>query len=198
MTIVDHIPCLNAAATLCLLGRVAPIPIVERCLDEFTRTNSIRWLTDTLERLSAPNCRGTTRLSKVLNDPRRTAGRTESWFERVVADLLARKDLPPLELQYPVTVNSDRYRIDVAIPSVRLGIEAHSRTYHWGPEAADADNRRDLALSGAGWQLLYVTWTQLDEPTIFVEQVARAVAARRTMFAGENSQPRPEPPANAP
>ncbi len=172
ITVIDHIPTLNAAATLCLLGRAASTPVVERCLDEFTRCHSELWLTETLDRLHAPNCRGTSTLTRILDEPRRAAGPTESWFERVVADLLACDAFPPVELQYPV----------VAFPAMRLGIEAHSRTYHWGPSAENADNLRDLSLSGAGWQLLNVTWSQLEDPTAFVERVAQAVAARRALL----------------
>ncbi len=183
---IDHIPTLSAAATLCLLGRVAPIHTVERCLDEFTRSHSMTWLADTFDRLHAANCGGTTTLAKVLDDPKRVEGVTDSWFERVIADLLARSDLPPLELQHAVEVDGVGYRLDLAFPALRLGVEAHSRSFHWGPDKVDADNRRDLALSAAGWQILYVTWSQLRDPRGFVKEVARVVTARRAAFAGAN------------
>ena len=188
LTVIDHIPSLSAAATLCLLGRAEPPATVERCLDEFTRQHSERWLVETLDRLHAPNCRGTSTLAKILGDPRRIARPTESWFERVVADLVAGECFPPVELQYPVAANGQQYRIDIALPTIRLGIEAHSRTFHWGPGAADADNQRDLLLSGAGWQLLYVTWSQLHDPSAFVDQLTRVVAARRATFADNGSR----------
>jgi len=186
VTTVDHIPTLNAAATLCLLGRRASIAVVERCLDEFSRSHSMTWLADTFDRLHVANCGGTTTLAKILDDPKRVDGVTDSWFERVIADLCARSDMPPLELQHGVEVDDATYRLDLAFPALRLGIEAHSRSFHWGPEKVDADNRRDLALSAAGWHILYVTWSQLRDPEGFVNDVARVLAARRAAFAGAN------------
>ena len=188
VTVIDHIPTLNAAATLCLLGRRATVAVVERCLDEFSRAYSMTWLTDTLDRLHAGNCGGTTTLAKILENPKRVAGVTESWFERVVADLVTRADIPSIELQYPIEVQGARYRIDIAFPSIRLGIEAHSRSFHWGVDKVDADNQRDLALSAAGWHILYVTWSQIRDPEGFVKQVAQAIAAREAAFAGANDR----------
>lgn len=104
----------------------------------------------------------------------------------MVAELIARNDLPPIELQYPIEVDGRRFRIDIAMPSVRLGIEAHSRTFHWGPDKADADNRRDLLVSSSGWQLLYVTWSQVADPDGFLKEIGRTVAASRKLFAGTN------------
>jgi very-short-patch-repair endonuclease len=187
---VDHIPVLNPAATLCLLGRVAPVIEVERCLDEFTRSHSMTWLHQTHKRLNTGNCRGAARLSTILSDPKRVDGVTESWFERLVADLLNHGDLPPIELQYPIEIDGPgrEFRIDIAFPSIQLGIEAHSRSFHWGPDKADADNRRDLLVSSAGWQLLYVTWSQVKDRDRFVAEVAQAVRARQTLFAGETGR----------
>lgn len=191
ITEVDHIPTLNPAATLCLLGRVAPREVVGRYLDEFRRDFSMVWLVETLARLRTGNCRGVATLDRILDDPRRVDGVTDSWFERLVADLLSQPGLPPLELQHPVRVGSrghKSYRIDVAFPSIRLGIEAHSREHHWGLDKTDADNRRDLALTAAGWQLLYVTWSQIQDPATFVRDITRVVAARTRLFAGESGQ----------
>lgn len=176
--VVDEIRTLNQAATLCLLGRAAEPRFVERCLDEFTRTESMPWLLQTLERLWAPNCGGTTVLARILDDPRRVDGVTDSWMERLVADLVARLDIEDVELQHPVAVNGHRYRLDVAIPSIKLGIEAHSRKYHWGPGTADADNVRDLDLAVAGWEVLYITWTQLCDPDALSDAIEAIVRAR--------------------
>ena len=155
---VDGIVTLNQAASLCLIGRVVASQDLGWYLDQFLRTESLRWLTKTLDRLWSPtDCRsGLASLAWLSNRDRLTAT-TESWLERVVADLLTVADLPPLHTQYPVNVGRRQFRLDLAMPSIKLGIEVHSRTYHWGPGREDADNVRDLAIGSVGWQLLYVT-----------------------------------------
>ena len=60
ITVVDHIPTLNKAATLCALGPYVDAATLERCVDEFLRTDSHRWLADTMDRLGThrPNSVG--------------------------------------------------------------------------------------------------------------------------------------------
>ncbi len=145
------------------------------------------WLHETLDRLTTGNCRGTAMLTRILADPRRVDGVTDSWLERLVANLVNQPGLPPIELQFPVCVDAvgSRYRIDIAFPSIGLGIEAHSRSHHWGVDKIDADNRRDLALTASGWQLIYVTWSQVQNRTQFVAEITQAVRARQRLFAGD-------------
>ena len=182
ITEVDHICTLSRAATLCTLGPHVDARTLERCLDAFLRTDSMRWLEETMERLGQRVPSGVSHLREVLDDPRRVNGVTDSWFERAVADLVALPWLPPIKLQHEVVTDSVRYRLDIACPALKLGVEAHSRTFHWGAGKEDADNVRDLALSAAGWQLLYVTWSQIGRPDTFVSQFAAAARARAELF----------------
>jgi very-short-patch-repair endonuclease len=175
---VDGIRCLSQAATLCLLGRVESDETIERCLDAFLLEHSMRWLVDTLNRLSTVNGSGPAALVRVLAHPGRNLGRVESPMERLTAGLLASADLPPIVLQHPVEVGETRYRIDLAMPEIKLGVESHSRRFHWGRQAEEGDNARDLALASAGWTVLYVTWAQLQDPARFVEQVTDIAALR--------------------
>ena len=179
---VDRIRCLNKAATLCLLGEQGNSGFVERCLDEFLRTESATWLDQTVERMVANGASGCSHLVKVMRNPKRVRGATDSWMERVVAQILNVRSLPRLSLQHRIEVDGGHRRVDLAFPDVRLGIEAHSRTFHWGPGKEDADNVRDLEVASAGWQLLYVTWAQLHDPERFADQVVRAVKARSQQF----------------
>lgn len=186
--VVDGIACLNKAATLCTLGATGDRRLVEQCLDSFLRTDSATWLDHTLSVLWTSHAAGPRMLVSVLNDPRRVEGVTDSWMERVTAQLVATPWMPPVVLQQPVCVGDRTYRLDVAIPDLMLGIEAHSREFHWGPGKEDADNVRDLAISAAGWQVLYVTWAQLQDPDGFVGNlaaVARVRAAQLRVSLGE-------------
>ena len=180
--VVDGITTLNRAATLCLLGRIVNREDLGWYLDQFLHAESRRWLDSTVARLWSPTDRGPTRLRTLLADRDRLAQPTESWLERVVADLLAVADVPALELQYPLCVDGPRLRLDIAMPTIKLGVECHSRSYHFGAGHEDADNVRDLAAGSAGWQLIYVTMSQLADPGGFVNQVAAIARARQRQF----------------
>ena len=49
LTEVDHITTLNKAATLCMLGSHVSADVLERCLDDYLRTESERWLDETAD-----------------------------------------------------------------------------------------------------------------------------------------------------
>ena len=181
LTEIDHITTLNKAATLCLLGPHVSDEVLERCLDDYLRTESERWLDETAERLRGHKPGGVRALERIRNDPRRAVGVTDSWMERVVAKLVALPWMPPIELQHPVAVDGRHFRLDIACPELMLGVEAHGRSFHWGVGKEDADNVRDLLIGSVGWKLLYVTFSQLQQPDEFVrlfEATARARAAQ--------------------
>jgi len=125
ITAVDDIPTLNRAATLCSLGPVVDAATLERCLDSFVRSDSVAWLRSTMDRLGSRKPGGVAALERLLDDPRRVSGVTDSWFERVVAQLVALPWLPPIELQHEVTTMNGRYRIDIACPDL---LSASKRT----------------------------------------------------------------------
>ncbi|MEZ5229744.1 MAG: type IV toxin-antitoxin system AbiEi family antitoxin domain-containing protein [Acidimicrobiales bacterium] len=177
VTAVDGLPVVSRAAAVCQLGWDSP-HLVERAVDEFSRTSSMAWLRETADRHRAAGSRGVAALDRVLNDPRRADGVTDSWFERVIERLLRHRDLPPIELQYEVVVDGHVYRIDVAIPNVLIGIEGHSQTFHWGPKVVDADNVRDIHLGSVGWRMFYVTWWQAHHPDRFVDHIVAAARFR--------------------
>ncbi len=60
-----------------------------------------------------------------------------------------------------------------------VGLECHSRTYHFGPVKEASDNLRDLELAGAGWEVLYLTWEQSRRPDDFVPLLAQTLMTRR-------------------
>lgn len=178
LTLIDHVPTLNKAATLCSLGRAVDASTLDRCLDEFLRTESQRWLVETMDRLGTQRPSGVRALHDLLNDPRRVGGVTDSWFERVLANLIALPWLPPMALQHEVKTEAGNFRLDIACPDLMLGVEAHSRTFHWGADKTDADNVRDLHLTSKGWHVLYVTWSQVRRPEEFAALFATSARKR--------------------
>ena len=172
-TEVDSIPTSGVASTLARLGAVVCQPRVEQALDDALRRGySLRWIEQTVERLHRPGPTGTGVLLRLLRDPARRGVAPDSVFERLTARILEAAGLPAPTLQHPVRLpNGQVARIDIAWPSVKWGIECHSRRYHFGPSHAAADHDRDHQLAMAGWQVAYLTWHQLRDSDYVVELV---------------------------
>jgi very-short-patch-repair endonuclease len=89
-----------------------------------------------------------------------------------------KKNFAP-ELQHWVVTPGGRYRIDVAFPDFRVGIEGKSRAHHLTDEAFEADPIRDANLAIAGWIIIHVTWAQLqDDRDGVVRRIRRALESR--------------------
>jgi very-short-patch-repair endonuclease len=178
--IVDGIPCSSIAATLAQLGAVTPDRTVEKALDEVLRRGVPQaGIQATVERLHRPGPSGTGALLRILADERRSGRLPDSWFERLVQKILAGANIPNPVLQHQVKVSSGkRYRLDMAWPELAVGLECHSRRYHFGPLKEAADHKRDLALAGTGWEVLYMTWEHRKNPAEFLPLLAETLATR--------------------
>lgn len=180
---VDGIPTTNLAQTLVQLGAVVESDQVEQALDDVLRRKvSPVWIEQTLESMWRPGPTGAGVLLEILRDPRRAGRLPDSWFERLTERLMTAPELPVAERQFEVVTARGRRRLDLAYPGVKLGIEAHSRRFHFGPGREEEDGRRDLELAAAGWEILHVTWGMAHEPDLFVPLVVDARRARRHQF----------------
>jgi very-short-patch-repair endonuclease len=111
-------------------------------------------------------------------------GCPENSFEDAIRELLTNAGLPTPELQHWVTTPGGRYRIDVAFPEFRIGIEGKSKAHHQTDEAFESDPIRDTDLAIAGWIIIHVTWTQLrDDSGGVVRRVRRALLTRGAPLA---------------
>ena len=181
VTAVKGIPTTTVARTLCDLGAVLRQDDVERCLDAALRAgHGERWIRDTLARVRRPGPSGTATLQRILDDPRRTGGIPESWFERLVRRALAAPDLPPVVLQHALRAASGRViaRFDAAIPEWRIGVEAHSAAWHAQPGRVWRDLERDNAVKAMGWDIVYVTWSLARRPDEVLDLIRRTSRAR--------------------
>jgi hypothetical protein len=147
------------ARTLADLGAVVDSLQVRRALTAARRRGtSLRWIQLTAERLHRPGPSGAAvLLSQLATIP--YEGRVpDSWFEELLALCLNDSDLPPIVPQYSIRDASGRIvaTTDIGIPSVRLGLEAHSRRFHFGPDAEPLDEQRDMAAAVCGWDLQYL------------------------------------------
>src|SRR5690606_29435189 len=123
-------------------------------------------------------------LVRVLARPDRAGVVPESWRERVTERLLHHPELSPLVRQYEIRDQRGEVvaRVDLAVPSVRLGIEFHSDQWHYGPRRGRKDRRRDLALSRLGWEIVYLDIADHDSPQAALEAVLDVARVRRRQF----------------
>lgn len=187
VTMVDGIRCTTLGRTLVDLGSVVPsIRAVRRALTSARRRGlDLEDLKRTGERLHRPGQTGTTILSYVLAQVPWEGRLPDSWFEELIALALADSDLPPVVPQYPIMDETGRVvlRTDLGIPAVRLGLEAHSRRFHFGPDAEALDENRDIIATRCGWELLYLGWFATRRPAD-VLRLVREVVRRRAADLG--------------
>jgi hypothetical protein len=188
VTTIDGIPVTGLARTLCDLGSVVAASVVERALDDARRRDvSLRWLEQTAARLHRPGQSGTGVLSRLLAQARLEPTVRCSWFERLVEDCLQSPELPPLVRQHAVHDPYGRLAgvLDLAFPSIRLGVEAHSRQFHFGRTSEHRDEDRDHRLARCGWEVLYVGWQSTRRPADVLALVIDTARHRRSLLAAQ-------------
>lgn len=179
---IDGIATTGLARTLADLGSVVPdIDVVRRSLTDARRRNvSLRWIRSTAERLHRPGQAGTGMLLRCLDEIPHEGRVPDSWFEELLALCLVDPALPEVVPQYRIRNAAGRVvaRTDLGIPAARLGLEAHSRRFHFGPDAGALDEQRDLAAAACGWELLYLGWYATKRPAEVLAIVKQVVAVR--------------------
>lgn len=112
--------------------------------------------------------------------------RALTWFEELLALCLDDASLPEMHFQYPIRDDGGRIvaRPDIAFPSVRLGLEAHSREFHFDEDAQAVDEDRDIAAALCGWELTYLGWYATKRPASVLRIVKQLIAVRRSELRG--------------
>lgn len=181
---VDGIAVTSLARTLADLGSVVrDRRLVGQALTDARRRGAgLAGIRATAERLHRPGQRGTGVLLRHLDAIPFEGSVPDSWFEELLARCVDHPLLPEVVPQYRIRDRNGCVvaRTDIGIPSVRLGLEAHSRRFHFGPQAEPLDEQRDLRAAACGWELLYLGWYATRSPEAVVRAVAEVVAARRT------------------
>ncbi|MDQ3544102.1 MAG: type IV toxin-antitoxin system AbiEi family antitoxin domain-containing protein [Actinomycetota bacterium] len=183
VTTIDGIPCTNLYRTLPDLGSVIRDPNqVRRALTSARRRGiNLELLRTTTERLHRPGQAGTGVLLRLLHAIPWEGTLPATWFEELLALCLTDSSLPEIVPQYRITDASGRVvaKTDLGIPAVKLGLEAHSRRFHFGEDAEALDENRDIAASLCGWELTYLGWHATKRPDAVLKIVRELVAARR-------------------
>ena len=184
---VDGIGTSGLARTVCdLYAMLGALP-GERGLDDFQRRGlSMPWLARTAQRVQDSKGRGMTRLLSELELRRDPIPVRGSWFEKLVEQCLGSPRIPGLERQHTIRDSSGRFvaRVDLAVPLVRLGIEAHSKRFHTGSRQELLDQRRDNAVALQGWELAYVGYDDANSSPRSVRVYIERLVQRRDLDLG--------------
>lgn len=183
LVVIDGIPCTGLARTVVDVNGLGDWDLAVRAVDDFERRRaSLNWLRLTAERLHRPGQSGTG-VTLSLLDRRQRGGRVpDSWFERLVERCMSIPGLPPWERQHEVADHDGHpfARLDLACPKLLLGVEGHSRAFHFGQRPEAFDERRDNRLGAHGWYVSYVGWYDTEDPALVaatIESIARHRAA---------------------
>lgn len=116
----------------------------------------------------------------------------ESPMETRLRMLLVLAGLPEPDVQHVVAVagGGPRYRLDLAYPDARVGVEYDGRQHAEDTRQWNHDLRRREALDDAGWKLLVVTAQDLfRRPDEVVRRVCTALVARGAVAASTRVDP---------
>lgn len=190
LVVVDGIRCTNVARTLVDLGAVVHEARVERAFDDAIRKGANpRWLRRTAERLVRPNVIGPALVLQLLDQHEKRGTVRGSWFERLVELCLVHPELDGLVIQYELRAGTGEHvaTFDLAAPDAMLGIEAHSRLWHFAAEREAGDEHRDRAAGLESWDVMYLGYSEITSPTTVRDEVVARVRARRQLIAGSAS-----------
>lgn len=193
LTTVDGVPCTTLARTLADLGAVVQPDRVRQALtDARRRRMDLAELRSVAERLHRPGPTGTGVLLRLL-DAIPCEGRVpDSWLEELLAACLRHRGMPDVIAQYEIRdANGILIAVtDLGIPAVRLGLEGHSRQFHFGPEQEPFDEDRDMRAAACGWELLYLGWHAAQRPEQVARRVHEVVRARQSALGQARPQER--------
>jgi hypothetical protein len=188
ITTVKGFPCVTRERALTELGAVVPgVQSVRKALSSARRKGlDLDRTRQTAERLHRPGQRGTGLLLRLLDNIPWEGRLPDTWFEELLALCLNDPALPEIQFQYPIRDDSGRIvaRPDIAFPSVRLGLEAHSREFHFDEDAQALDEDRDIAAALCGWELTYLGWYATKRPSAVLRIVKELISVRSRELRG--------------
>ncbi|HUF31894.1 MAG TPA: type IV toxin-antitoxin system AbiEi family antitoxin domain-containing protein [Acidimicrobiales bacterium] len=172
----------DATRTLCDLGAVCSLDVVEQALESALRRRltslpRLRWR---IEALARSGRSGPPQLRLVL-DRRPPGPPTESMLETLFVQCVRAGGLPDPIRQHQVRDAGGRFiaRADLAYPSHRVLIELDSWEHHHDRRAFQHDRGRQNALVTLGWTVLRFTWEDVTcHPADTAGVVRAAIAAR--------------------
>ncbi len=164
--LVEGLPATTPERTLFDMGAVCRPTVVLMGFDKARKNGLVTYASvdTTLRRLARPGRPGVRALRWALSvrDPRQAP--SESEMETLMLEVLRRHGLPAPIPQYEIR-KQGRFiaRVDAAYPEARIAIEYQSYQEHVGPEPLVSDNRRRSRLRALRWEMLGVTYPELQD-----------------------------------
>jgi very-short-patch-repair endonuclease len=180
ITEFDGIPITTPARSVIDSSAALSTEEVARCVDELIRLRvmTVDDLAITLGRFKVSRGRALARVGEVLGMRHPDLAPSDSALETSVASVLLGADLGRLVQQHPVRVGGKSYRLDLAYPDEKIGIEVDGREFHSGRRVFDSDRERQNALTLAGYLILRFTAT--TTPDTIVAATKSALRMRRS------------------
>lgn len=158
------IPATSIHRTILDLAAVEPVEVVASMIREaeYRRLGDRLSLPQLLERY--PRRRGTQRLRVALERVERLPpGTPVKPLEERFVPFLGRHGLPRPRLNDWILLEARRFRVDCHWPADRLIVELDGWEGHRSRSAFRSDRARDRALHVAGFEVVRLTWAQLDD-----------------------------------
>ena len=163
--------CYSVAGLRCVSRPVALLQIAAsdgaasagRALDAaLRRGDSPVWIRQVANAWRRQGVSGPSTLLRLL-DERVDARIPRSWFQRLVKSVLLAHGVTT-EDEFPVRGRDGALlaELDLAIPSLKIGVEGQSWRWHASPSARADDARRKRRLRRLGWEIVEVWWSDLD------------------------------------
>ncbi len=168
----DGLPVTSPARTLIDIAGASTPRELELSLDEGLRSGivTLHQLRDILERI--PNRRGE-RTLRALADPSRLITVTRSEAEERFLQLVRDATLPPPE----VNVSLQGFMVDFLWRREGIVVEVDGFAFHGSRRRFEDDRSRGAQLAAAGFQVIRITWRQMqDEPYAVIARLAQALA----------------------
>jgi hypothetical protein len=127
-----------------------------------SRKTTLRALRTSASELPPAPGRRSLNVWKLLEERGVEADTAESRPEMRMHRVLLASTLPPPVAQYWVTVRGEPFRLDLAYPEAKLGLEYLGFDPHRSRSSFDADFRRDRLLKTIGWEVVYFTSATSD------------------------------------
>jgi very-short-patch-repair endonuclease len=174
-TLRDGIPMTTPARTLLDLAAVAPSHDLEHALAAAERLRLVarHEISALIDRM--PHARGGRALRSLLGRDHAPAF-LRSEAERLFLELARSAELP----EPRVNAELQGYEVDFLWREQRLVVEIDGNAYHSSRNAFETDRRRDAVLTAAGYQVMRVTWHQLQRSSsAVVARLAQALVVPR-------------------
>lgn len=118
-----------------------------------------------LQKLHSGPGREKRRIKSHVEDLRNSKSKTpvESFLEKRTENVISKLTSHDLVRQFQVKIGSSNFRLDFAIPELKIAIEADGYQFHGHRAAFDSDRIRLAKLTSAGWRVLTITAKMTDE-----------------------------------